>query len=93
MYIVIRRYTGVIKPQDVISRVTKDFVPIISKTEGFRGYHLIDTGTDVLASVTMFMDKAAADNSLLVPSNWIRDSGVAALLPNLPQVTPGEDVA
>jgi hypothetical protein len=93
MYIVVRRYTGVIRPQEVIGRVAKDFLPVIAKTEGFRGYHLIDTGTDVLASITLFVDKAAADNSLLVPSTWIRESGVAPFLPNLPQITPGEDVA
>lgn len=93
MYMIIRRYSGVINPQEVVRRVSTEFLPIISKVEGFRGYHLVDTGTHVLASVTLYIDKAAADKALLVPSKWVRDSGLAALLPNLPQVTPGEDVA
>ena len=93
MYVIIRRYVGVIKPQEVVRRVSEEFRPIISKVEGFRGYHLVDTGIDVLASVTLYIDKAAADRALLVPSNWVRDSGLTPLLPNPPQVTPGEDVA
>lgn len=93
MYAIIRRYTGVIRPQEVITRVTKEYLPIVSKVEGFRAYHLIDTGTDALASVTLFVDKASADKALLVQSNWLRDAGLAPLLPNPPQVTAGEDVA
>ena len=93
MYVVIRRYTGVIDPKEIIRRVREEFLPIISKVEGYRGYHLVDTGIDVLASVTLFVDKAAADKALLVPSSWVRNSGLTPLLPNPPQVTPGEDMA
>lgn len=93
MYVIIRRYVGVIKPQEVLRRVSGEFLPIVSKLEGFRGYHLVDTGIDVLASITLFIDKAAADKALVVQSSWIRDSGLSPLLPNPPQVTPGEDVA
>ena len=46
MYVVIRRYTGVIDPKEIIRRVREEFLPIISKVEGYRGYHLVDTGTE-----------------------------------------------
>ena len=93
MYVVIRRYTGVIDPKEIIRRVREEFLPIISKVEGYRGYHLVDTGTDILASITMYVSKDDADRAILVAPNWNRDAGLAPFLPNPPQVTPGEDVA
>jgi hypothetical protein len=43
--------------------------------------------------VTLYADKAAGYKVQLASSTWMRKSGLAPLVPNSPQVTPGEDAA
>jgi hypothetical protein len=93
MYVIIRRCDGAVKPQQIARRAPRQFLPIIGNVEGFRGFHLADTGVDERASVTLYADKAAGYKVQLASSTWVRKSGLAPLVPNSPQVTPGEDAA
>jgi hypothetical protein len=91
MYIVIRRYEGVQARDvdEVMRRVDEGFAPILEETAGFRGYWAIDGQDGVLASVTLFDDRAGADESNRRAAAFVREN-LAALLPNPPQVTQGQ---
>ena len=90
MYTAIRRYEGVDpgRVDELIQRVEREFVPIVSQVPGFVGYYVIDAGGGVLASVSVFEDQAGADESVRRAANWVQS--MTDLIPNSPQVTAGE---
>jgi hypothetical protein len=45
-----------------------------------------------MASVSVFEDRAGAENSTERAADWVRDN-IAELIPNPPEVTTGEVVA
>jgi hypothetical protein len=91
MYMLIRRYEGVQARDvdEVMRRVDEGFAPILEETPGFRGYWAIDGQDGVLASVTLFDDRAGGDESNRRAAAFVREN-LAALVPNPPQVTQGE---
>ena len=92
MYTAIRRYQmdpGVVN--ELIRRVEAKFVPMVSQVPGFVGYYVIDAGGGTVASVSVFEDRAGAEESTRRAADWVRDR-LASLLPNPPQVTAGEVV-
>jgi hypothetical protein len=91
MYAAMRRYEGVTDPAEAGRRVDESFVPLISKLDGFVAYYWIDAGNGVMASMSVFQNRAGADESVKVAANWVRENA-ASLLPNPPQVTAGEVV-
>jgi hypothetical protein len=91
MYMVVRKYQT--KPEasieEIVQRVQEGFVPIISQTPGFVAYHIVDTGRATIASVTLFQDKAGADESTRRASDWVSENLI--LLLQIPaEVTAGE---
>jgi hypothetical protein len=92
MYATIRRYEGVTDPAEAGRRVEEGFVPLISGLPGFVAYYWIDAGDSVMASTSVFEDRAGAEASTETAANWVREN-IAELLPNPPQVTTGEVVA
>jgi quinol monooxygenase YgiN len=89
MYVAVRRY--VMDPKsvnEVMRRIREEFVPIISKAPGFLNYHVLDAGNGVLASISMFENKAEAEESNRLAANWAKTLG--SLLPNPPDITCGE---
>ena len=62
MYGVIRHYHFDAKNTGEIDRLVRDqFLPLLRKTKGFVSYHWIDTGKGEGASLSVFQDKAGAD--------------------------------
>ena len=59
---------------------------------GFIAYYWIDAGDGVMASLSVFDDKAGADESVRLAHDWVRENA-ATLIPNPPQVTEGTVVA
>jgi hypothetical protein len=105
MYAALRRYEGVTDAGDGWSRVSGSFMPLISKLPGLVAYYWIDAGDGVMASMSLFEDRAGAEESVKVAAEWIRKDtdlmsksgqvlrkGAASLFPNPPQVTVGEVV-
>ena len=105
MYAALRRYEGVTDAGEGWSRVSGSFMPLISKLPGLVAYYWIDAGDGVMASVSLFEDRAGAEESVAVAAEWIRKDtdltsksgqilriGAASLFPNPPQVTVGEVV-
>jgi len=65
MYAVIRRYPFDPKSSEEISRhIRESFIPLLRKTPGFVAYHWLDTGDGVGASLSIFNDKAGAEESV-----------------------------
>ena len=91
MYTSIRRYEG-LSPgtiEEITKLVKEEFVPIVSAGAGFIGYHLVDAGDGVMATISLFETEAAAEESNKAAASWVKEN-LAALLPNPPQITAGE---
>jgi hypothetical protein len=64
MFAVIRHYHFDPKNSaEVDRRVREDFVPLIKKAKGFVRYYWLDSGKGEGASVSVFNDKAGADEA------------------------------
>jgi hypothetical protein len=92
MYATVRRYEGVTDPAEVGRRVAEGFVPLIKQIPGFVAYYWVDAGGGVMASTSVFEDRAGAEASTDRAADWVREN-IASLLPNPPQVTAGEVAA
>lgn len=91
MHVSVRRYvTDPRSVNEVMRRIGEEFVLIISKAPGFLNYHVLDVGNGVLASISMFENKAGAEESNRLAANWVKTLG--SLLPNPPQITAGDVV-
>jgi heme-degrading monooxygenase HmoA len=89
VFIVIRKYkvqrgTG----PGLAQRVREGFVPLVRQTPGFRGYHLLDGGPDILVSITMFENAEEALASSEAAAEWVRDN-VLEFTRGMPEVTVG----
>jgi len=74
MFAVIRRYH--FNPKDsaeIDRRVREEFVPIIKKAKGFVRYYWLDTGKGEAASVSVFRDKAGADESVQLAADYVKE--------------------
>jgi hypothetical protein len=92
MYATIRRYEDVTDPAEAGRRVSEDFVPLIKEIPGFIAYYWIDAGDGVMASTSVFEDRAGARASTEKAAEWVQEN-IASLLPNPPLVVAGEVVA
>jgi heme-degrading monooxygenase HmoA len=89
VFIVIRKYkvqrgTG----PGLAQRVQDGFVPLVRQMRGFRGYHLLDGGPDILVSITMFENAEEALASSEAAAEWVRDN-VLEFTKGMPEVTVG----
>ena len=92
MYAAVRRYEG-INDDDEAARLVRDsFMPQLEKVQGFIAYYWIDAGEGIMASLSVFEDKAGADESVELAHQWIVDNA-PGLFPNPPRVTEGVVVA
>ena len=91
MYVSIRHYDGVKSPNEVVSKVQAEFLPLISKIPGFEDYYVIKTGNDAMTSVSVFKDRPSADQSVKTAAKWAEKS-MPRHLPNPPTVMHGEVV-
>ena len=68
--------------------IQHEFVPIISKAQGFVRYYWLDTGAGEGASFGVFKDKAGADESVRLAADFVRTK-MAALLRQKPEIIEG----
>ena len=90
MYTSFRRYQ--VDPSNVdeiIRRVNEGFVPIVSSVAGFIAYQCIDAGGGVVATISVFEDKAGAEELTQKAADWVREN-LASLVSNPPEITAGE---
>ena len=91
MYASVRRYDGVTDVREAIRRVNEGFIQIVSDIPGFAAYYWIDGGGGVMISMSVFQDRASAEQSNAKASDYVREKMVS-VLPNPPQITAGEVV-
>jgi hypothetical protein len=93
MHTVIRQYQVDPGSVDEITRgVNEDLLPLIRDVSGFQAYYALDAGDGRIASVSVFEDRAGAEESTRVVADWVRQN-MASLFPNPPEVLQGEVVA
>lgn len=89
MFAVIRHYH--FNPNDgaeIDRRIREEFVPIIKKANGFVRYYWLDTGEGEGASLSVFRDKAGADESVRLAADWVKVN-LSKLLIEKPEVIEG----
>lgn len=90
MHAAIRQYQVDPGSVDEVRRgINEGFLPIIKDASGFQAYYALDAGGGRLATVSVFEDRAAAEESTRMAADWIRQN-MASLLPNPPEVLEGE---
>jgi len=92
MYAAVRRYEGITDDAEAGRLVGESFIPLLEHVPGFIAYYWIDAGGGAMASLSVFEDKAGADESVSLAHQWVQENA-AALIPNPPQVTEGLVVA
>ena len=92
MYAAVRRYEGITDDAEAGRLVHESFMPLLEGVSGFIAYYWVDAGEGVMASLSVFEDKAGADESVTLAQRWVQENA-ASLIPNPPQVTEGSVVA
>jgi hypothetical protein len=92
VYATVRRYDRVSDVREATRHVNEGFIQIVREIPGFAAYYWIDAGDGVMISVSVFQDRASAEESNARASDYVREN-LAAVLPNPPQITAGEVVA
>ena len=72
MYAVLRRYhfdPG--NSVEINSRIKESFVHLLRKAPGFEAYYWLDTGEGEGASISIFWDKAGAEESTRIAANFV----------------------
>jgi hypothetical protein len=92
MHVTIRKYDGIDqnRKEELTQKVGDSLLPRLSKTDGFRGYFLMETKEGVMSSIGFFDTLAQAEESSRVAADWVRDEKLDTVLPNAPKVTGGE---
>jgi hypothetical protein len=95
MHAILRRYEGVESSRSVelAKNVDEKLIPQLKELAGFGGYYLIESGSGVMTSISLFDTSEQADNSSRIASSWVRDQKLETALPNPPKITFGEVVA
>jgi len=89
MYAAVRHYH--FKPEDgkkIDQLIQEGFVPLIKKAKGFVRYYWLDTGAGEGASLSVFRDKAGADESVLLAADFVK-TNMSELLIQKPEVIEG----
>ena len=74
MYAVIRHYHFKKEDSATIDKLVHDkFVPLIKKAKGFVRYYWLDTGNGEGASLSVFKDKAGADESVTLAAQFVKE--------------------
>ena len=63
-------------------------MPLIKKAKGFIHYYWLDTGNGEGASLSVFKDKAGADESIRIAADFVK-AQMSSLLSQKPEVIEG----
>jgi hypothetical protein len=88
MYAAIRTYET-LDAGEVTRRANRGFVPILRGTPGFIAYYIVDGGDGKLASISVFEERAGAEESTRRAAEWVADN-LAELVEHAPVVIAGE---
>ena len=89
MYAVVRHYHFKREDSEKIDELIQEgFVPLLKKAQGFVRYYWLDTGEGEGASLSVFNDKAGADESLRLAAKFVQEH-MSTLLTQKPEVIEG----
>jgi quinol monooxygenase YgiN len=89
MFAVIRHYHFDPKEgAEIDRRIREEFVPIVKNAKGFVRYYWLDTGSGEGASVSVFKDKAGADESVRLAAEYVKER-LSKLLIQKPEIIEG----
>jgi quinol monooxygenase YgiN len=89
MFAVIRHYH--FDPKDgpeIDRRIREEFVPIVKSAKGFVRYYWLDTGDGEGASLSVYKDKAGADESVRLAADYVKEH-LSKLLTQKPEIIQG----
>ena len=84
MYAAIRT-SETIDAGEVTRRANRGLVPILGGTPGFIAYYIVDGGDGKLGSISVFEERAAAEESTRRAAEWVADN-LAELVEHAPVV-------
>ena len=74
MYASLRTYRiGSGSVDAVMRRVDRDFAEALSQEPGFVAYHAIDTGNDMVMTISLFRDREQAEASNELAAQWVAE--------------------
>lgn len=74
MYASLRTYrVGAGQIDALMHRVDRDFAEALAQEPGFVAYQAIDTGNDMLMTISMFRDREQAEASDALAAAWVAD--------------------
>jgi quinol monooxygenase YgiN len=74
MYASLRTYRiGSGSVDAVMRRVDRDFAEALSQEQGFVAYHAIDTGNDMVMTISLFHDREQAEASNERAAQWVAE--------------------
>jgi hypothetical protein len=89
MFAVIRHYHFDSNDGAEIDRqIREEFVPIVKNAKGFVRYYWLDTGKGEGASVSVFKDKAGADESMRLAAEYVKEH-LSKFLIQKPEIIEG----
>ena len=89
MYAVVRHYHFRKEDSEKIDQLVQEgFVPLIKKAQGFVRYYWLDTGEGEGASLSVFDEKAGADESIRLAADFVKEH-MSQLLIQKPEVIEG----
>ena len=72
MYASLRTYRiGSGSVDAVLRRVDRDFADAVSRQPGFVAYHALDTGSDMIMTISLFHDREQAEASNELAAQWV----------------------
>jgi hypothetical protein len=94
MHATIRRYEGVdpTRTNELVGKVNEQLVPQLRGLPGFAGYYLIEAGSGILSSFSLFETSVQAEESTKLAGKWITDERLSSVIPNAPKITSGKVV-
>ena len=57
---------------EILRRARSEFVPLLSKINGFESYEIVDTGKGQLVSLSIFQTETGAFQSNQVAVDWVK---------------------
>jgi len=89
MYAAVRHYHFKKEDSEKIDKIIQEgFVPLLKKAQVFVKYYWLDTGEGEGASLSVFNDKAGADESIQLAAGFVKEH-MSALLTQKPEVIEG----
>ena len=90
MFASIRRYNVQAGAIDLlVKKVNDEFLPQVSQSPGFQAYYLITPGDDTVVSVSVFDDRAGAEASTRMATEWVKRE-VHRYIKTAPVIITGE---